>query len=83
MALVPVITLTLHDATVPDIQLVFQLVQDQLNRIAGAINQPPTGATASRPTSQLVVGQQFFDQTIGLPVWWNGSEWIDAVGTPS
>ena len=40
------------------------------------------GTTAQRPTSS-VLGQQFFDTTIGLPVFWDGSTWVDATGTPS
>ncbi len=37
------------------------------------------GATASRPvTSQ--VGSSFFDTTLGLPIWWNGTAWVNAIG---
>lgn len=39
--------------------------------------------TANRPT--LPNGQQrgytYFDTTLGRPIWWNGSIWIDAMGT--
>jgi hypothetical protein len=38
------------------------------------------GATADRPASP-VTGQMFFDTTLGTPIWWNGSNWIDASGT--
>lgn len=38
------------------------------------------GATASRP-SVCYVGQCYFDTTLGLPIWWNGSAWIKADGT--
>lgn len=40
----------------------------------------PTGSTAARPTGP-VTGQRFFDTTIGRPIWWNGTNWINAVGT--
>lgn len=40
----------------------------------------PTGSTGSRPTGP-VTGQRFFDITIGLPIWWNGTNWINAAGT--
>lgn len=40
----------------------------------------PTGSTASRPTGP-VTGQRFFDTTIGRPIWWNGTNWINAAGT--
>ena len=39
-----------------------------------------SGATASRPTA-VYVGQPYFDTTIGKPVWWNGTTWVDATGT--
>ena len=35
-----------------------------------------SGATENRPTEHLVVGQMYFDTTVGAPVFWNGSEWI-------
>lgn len=39
------------------------------------------GNTASRPTSS-VIGQSYFDTQINQPVWWNGSTFVDATGTP-
>ena len=35
-----------------------------------------SGATETRPTEHLVVGQMYFDTTVGAPVFWNGTEWI-------
>lgn len=40
----------------------------------------PTGSTVSRPSGP-VTGQRFFDTTLGLPIWWNGTNWINAAGT--
>ena len=42
-----------------------------------------SGATGSRPAGLAAgdVGRTYFDTTIGLPIWWNGSGWIDAAGT--
>ena len=34
-----------------------------------------SGTTEQRPTENLVVGQTFFDTTLGVPVFWNGTEW--------
>jgi len=45
----------------------------------GAVNQ--SGATGSRPSSPSVA-QQFFDTTLGYPIWWNGGVWINALSTP-
>ena len=33
------------------------------------------GVTASRPTASIL-GQYYFDTTLGYPVWWNGSTWV-------
>lgn len=40
---------------------------------------PVSGATGSRPTP-TIVGQVFFDTTLGKPVWWRGAVWVDATG---
>ena len=39
-----------------------------------------SGATADRPAEGLWLGRQYFDTTLGLPVWWNGTVWKDAAG---
>jgi hypothetical protein len=38
-----------------------------------------TGATGARPTG-AVAGAQWYDTTLGKPVWFNGSVWKDAAG---
>ncbi len=38
------------------------------------------GITTGRPTLNLSVGQQYFDTTLGKPIWWNGAAWVDATG---
>ena len=35
-----------------------------------------SGPTEKRPTEHLVVGQQYFDTTLGMPIFWNGTKWI-------
>jgi hypothetical protein len=35
--------------------------------------------TASRPTD-INTGFQYFDITLNKPIWWNGSDWVDATG---
>jgi hypothetical protein len=50
-----------------------------LNQIV-RINQPNfSGITVNRPPGPYV-GQQFFDTTLGIPIWWNGASWINAAG---
>lgn len=39
-----------------------------------------SGATASRPAAPAA-GWMYFDTTIGKPVWYDGSGWVDATGT--
>lgn len=38
------------------------------------------GVTADRP-ERPVTGQQFYDFTLGIPVWFNGTAWTNAAGT--
>jgi hypothetical protein len=35
-----------------------------------------SGPTENRPTEHLVVGQQYFDTTLEMPVFWNGTKWV-------
>lgn len=40
------------------------------------------GATADRPAAtDIYVGFEFFDETLGKPIYWNGTAWADATGT--
>jgi len=39
-----------------------------------------SGVTADRPTSNLWVGRRYWDTTLALPVYWNGTAWQDAAG---
>lgn len=32
------------------------------------------------PTKGLSKGFQYFDTTLNKPIWWNGTEWVDALG---
>lgn len=43
-----------------------------------------SGVTGDRPSGLIAgdVGRTYFDTTIGLPIWWDGSGWIDAAGNP-
>lgn len=44
------------------------------------INAADRGVTANRP-SNVNVGFMYFDTTVGKPIWWNGSAWVDSTGT--
>ena len=41
---------------------------------------PGTFASANRPASGVQVGGMIFDTTLGKPIWWNGTNWVDANG---
>lgn len=36
--------------------------------------------TTRRPSSPVVSNEPFFDTTLGKPIWWNGTAWVDASG---
>lgn len=60
---------------------VLRLYFNQLNNYSQATSTPPHGLTGQRPTKKLQVGQFFFDTTLGYPIWWNGSKWVNSSGT--
>lgn len=39
-----------------------------------------SGASLSRPTEHINIGFQYFDTTLGKPIYWTGSKWVDATG---
>jgi hypothetical protein len=55
-------------------------LQQMYQRVAGVFNNPDFGATTARPPQNLTVGQTFFDTTLGTPIWWNGTGWVDSTG---
>jgi hypothetical protein len=54
---------------------------NNLDNFLVAISTPQNGATADRPTQNLQIGQFYFDTTLGYPVWYDGTDWVDATGT--
>lgn len=38
-----------------------------------------SGTTANRPTG-VAAGYQYFDTTLGYPIFWDGAAWVDAEG---
>jgi hypothetical protein len=58
-----------------------RLYFNTIDNFAQNINVPSSGATADRPTTFLQVGQFYFDTTLGYPIWYNGTDWVDATGT--
>jgi hypothetical protein len=58
-----------------------RLYFNQIDNFTQAVAIPNSGTTTQRPTANLQVGQQFFDTTLVLPIWWTGTKWINASGT--
>jgi hypothetical protein len=58
-----------------------RLYFNQIDNFTQNVTVPPSGITADRPTEQLQIGQYYFDTTIGRPIWYNGTNWINAAGT--
>lgn len=54
-------------------------LHDRLASIASDVTS--SGTTANRPTVNLYVGRVYFDTTLGLPIWYSGTQWVDATGT--
>jgi len=54
----------------------------QLNGSQKGVIRIPGGATGARPNGPASgAGAQWYDTTLGIPIWWNGSNWTNAAGT--
>jgi hypothetical protein len=57
----------------------------QVDNVTQALIIPDAGLTTDRPISttfiKLQIGQQYFDTDLGIPIWWDGADWVDASGT--
>jgi hypothetical protein len=54
---------------------------NNLDAFLTAISTPQNGTTANRPTQNLQIGQFYYDTTLGIPIYWNGTVWKNASGT--
>ena len=63
-----VVAKTVYDTKVAELESIINDLKAKLAAVA-------SGTTEQRPTENLVVGQQYFDTTLGVPVYWNGTEW--------
>lgn len=66
------------DANVSGAVIQGESISSPASYTAGTIGS--VGITSTRPSSNLYVGQQFFDTTINVPLYFNGTNWIDASG---
>jgi hypothetical protein len=54
---------------------------NNLDNFLTVISTPQNGTTANRPTQSLQIGQFYFDTTLGYPIWYDGTDWVDSSGT--
>jgi hypothetical protein len=63
----------------------FRLYFTQVDNFTQAVAAPLYGTTGDRPIETVQVpipiGQTYFDTTLGIPIWWNGTVWKNASGT--
>ena len=85
LAIAPGLYSTQHfDLFNNQLRLYFNTIDSANGLTIQAITQlstPSSGTTALRPSTSLLVGQQYFDTTLGIPIWWNGTNWVNASGT--
>jgi len=41
------------------------------------------GTSAQRPKNPDISNAPYFDTTIGMPIWWDGTNWVNAAKTIS
>jgi hypothetical protein len=49
------------------------------DELARRLDAPPSGATSGRPTG-VSIGAMYFDTSLHIPIWWNGTVWVNASG---
>jgi hypothetical protein len=81
----PIATTEYDQRYLDQIMNALRLYFNQIDSFTQAIAIPPSGTTANRPVDNvqvpLSVGQYYFDTTLGRPIFWNGTAWINASGT--
>jgi hypothetical protein len=60
---------------------VLRLYFNQVSSSIRELTVPSAGATTERPINRIQLGQMYFDTTLGIPIWWDGTNWVDATGT--
>ncbi len=51
----------------------------RINKLEDRVNNY-FGTSSDRPKVGEISNTPFFDTTIKKPIWWNGTEWVDAAG---
>jgi hypothetical protein len=77
----PIPTISYSQTYTESFSNALRLYFNTLDSVINLLLTPSAGDTASRPTNGLQIGQQYFDTTINRPIWWDGTNWINAAGT--
>ncbi|MEE8308044.1 MAG: hypothetical protein V3R81_12315, partial [Gammaproteobacteria bacterium] len=69
----------LFDQQAPDIT---PIARWEALKTSAQINSMPVDSdiTANRPVGPAL-GRRFFDTTLGIPIWFDGTNWVDATGS--
>ena len=57
-----------------------RLYFNQIDNFTQNVTKPAYGTTANRPTFDLQVGSTYFDTTLGIPIWYKGTVWVNSSG---
>jgi hypothetical protein len=81
----PIAPVEYNQQYVDQLSNVLRLYFGQIDNFTQAVIIPDSGVTADRPLNtgspNLQTGQYYFDTTLGIPIWWDGTNWVDATGT--
>lgn len=77
----PVAGMTYDQSFENQILNALRLYFTQIDNFTRASSTVRYGITSNRPAVGLVIGQQYFDTTLGIPIWYNGTKWVNASGT--
>ena len=81
----PIPTTAYERAYLDELTKQLRLYFTQLDNFTQSIANPSSGTTAQRPVSTtqipLAIGQFYYDTTLGIPIWYNGTVWKNASGT--
>lgn len=77
----PIPTIAYSQTYIESFSNALRLYFNTIDSVINGLLSPDAGTTAARPTAGLQIGQQYFDTTINRPIWWDGTNWINAAGT--
>jgi hypothetical protein len=53
----------------------------QIDNFSRATSIVRYGTTAQRPAVGQTIGQMYFDTTLGYPIFYNGTKWVNSSGS--